>query len=141
MRKLAGRALGALALMTSLALAAPVSVGAKTPSPITTVQQYRVALHAYVQAKDAIDATVHRAILAARTAEDVAILAATTPAQIYVARVNFNEVRATDIAAWQAALTKLGPPPRNPLAPTSTTSTTSTTLVSLSFSAHELTQH
>ena len=45
MSKWAGRAMVALAVMTTLAVAAP-SAGADPSHPVMTMPQYRVALHA-----------------------------------------------------------------------------------------------
>ncbi len=130
MSKWAGRAMVALAVMTTLAVAAP-SAGADPSHPVMTMPQYRVALHAYQVATDAIDLTLHRQIDAAKADELAAMAAATSPADVYLARADFNQARTTDIADWQAALAKLGPPPRSPLLPPlNTTTTTSPSLPS-----------
>jgi uncharacterized protein YbjT (DUF2867 family) len=112
--KLAGRTVLTLAMVASLALVAPVIAGAKTLHPPTPLQQYRTALHAYQQAKESIDLTLHQSIASAKATEVAALSAAKTPAQTFLARVDFNEARATDVANWQTALSNLGPPPQPP---------------------------
>lgn len=109
-RKLAGRTVLTLAMMASLALVAPVSAGAKTLHAPTPLEQYRTALHAYQQAKESIDLTLHDSIASAKATEVAALLAAKTPAQTFLARVDFNEARATDVANWQTALSNLVAP-------------------------------
>ncbi len=126
--KFARRSVLTLTVLASLALVAPVSAGAKTPHPPLTIQQYRTALHAYQQAKDAIDLTLHQSIASAKAAEMAAMAAAKTEAQKYLARVDFNEARATDVANWQTALSNLGPPPLPPLDYLPILSSTTTTV-------------
>ena len=116
-----------LAVVASLALVVPVSAGAKTLHPPMTMQQYRAALGAYQQAKDAIDLNLHKSIVSAKAAEIAAMAAAKTEAQKYLARVDFNEARATDVANWQTALSNLGPPPQVPPNDSLSTVATSTT--------------
>ncbi len=129
MSKLVRRTGLVLAMVASLTLAAPVIAGAKTPPPITTMQQYRAALHTYQQAKDAIDLALHQSIESDKAGEIVAMAAAKTEAQKYLARVDFNEARATDVANWQTALINLGPAPLPPgSSPATTTISTTITL-------------
>lgn len=129
MRKFAGRTMLTLAMVASLALVAPMSAGAKIPHPVMTIQQYHAALHAYQQARDAIDLTLHQSIVSAKATEIAAMLAAQTEADKYLARVDFNEARATDVANWQTALANLGSPPLPPANNDSTTTSTTTTTV------------
>lgn len=117
MSRFAGRTVMVLAMVTSLALVVPVSAGAKTPHSTMTIQQYRAALRAYEQAKNAIDLTLHESIATAKAKEIAEMMAAKTEAQKYLARVEFNEVRATDVAKWQTQLTNLGAPPQPPHRP------------------------
>ncbi len=128
MSKFVGRAALTLAVVASLALVVPVSAGAKILHPPLTIQQYRAALHDYQQALDAINSTLHQSIDSAKATEIAAMAAATTEAQKYLARVDFNEARATDVANWQTALSNLGPAPQPPAgySPPKTTSTTTT---------------
>lgn len=123
MSKFAGRTVVALAMVASLALVTPVNAGAKTVRPPLTMPQYRVAFHQYQVAKDLIDRTFHDSIALAKATEVAAMAAARTPAQKYLARVDFNEARATDVANWQTALNTLGPPPQSPLTLDSKTNT------------------
>jgi len=124
-KRLVKHAVLGLAMVTSLVVATPVIASAKdAPTPM---QQYRVALQAYNHQRATINKNFNAAIANDRAIEKSALASAKSAAQKFVARVDFNEARAADVANWETALKNLGTPPQPPTLPLHPTNATTTT--------------
>jgi hypothetical protein len=107
--KLVRRVLAATTALVSLALVVPVVANAH--DVLTPQQRYQAALHQYQQKRFTINHDFKVAIATDVAAEQAALAAATSPAQMYLARVNFSEAKATDVTKWETALNDLGKAP------------------------------
>ena len=109
MKRLANRVVLVALVCASLALG--TSTLASTQAPQTPQQKFQAALRLYNHNLFVINLKFRAAIGNDKAIEVAALAAAKSPAQKYLARVDFNEARAIDVSNWEADLKKLGPPP------------------------------
>lgn len=123
MKRLANRVVLVALVTASLTLGSSTWASAQTPP--TPQQRFLAALRVYNHDLFMINLKFKAAIGNDKAIERAALTAAKSPAQKYLARVDFNEARATDVSNWEADLKKLGPPPQlwmftHPTIPTTT---------------------
>jgi hypothetical protein len=100
-----------LVALVSASLALGTSTLASAQAPQTPQQKFQAALRLYNHNLFVINLKFRAAIGNDKAIEVAALAAAKSPAQKYLARVDFNEARAIDVSNWEADLKKLGPPP------------------------------
>ena len=110
MKRLAHRVVLVTVMVASLTLGTSAIVSAH--ATLTPLQAFQAAQRLYKHDLFVINHKFNVAILKDKAAELVALSAAQSPAQKYLARVDFNEARANDVAIWEAELKKLGDPPQ-----------------------------
>lgn len=126
MKWLANRVVVVTVIVASLTLATPAVVYAH--DVLTPLQAFQAAQRLYDHNLFVINQKFNVAIAEDKAVEVAALNAAQTPAQKYLARIDFNEARAVDVATWESDLKKLGDPPQlwmftNPPGTTTTTTT------------------
>lgn len=140
MKRLTRHVVLALAMSTSLVLVAPAIASAKDgPTPM---QEYRLALRAYNAYKHAsavLFKNLNAELANARATEKFALRSAKSPAQRYIAQLDYKETRATDITNWETAQSDLGPQPPLPQLPVVTSAGATTTTTVVASIAHSIT--
>ena len=136
MRVLVRGTAAGLALVATLAMAAPAVAGAQgqgsakggptttTSAPVTTttlatetpMELYRAALRAYNRELAAINKAFATAIAADKAALNTALKNARRPIQKILARQRFNAARAAAVLQRQSAISALGAKPQPPVA-------------------------
>lgn len=110
MKWLANRVVLLTVVVASLTLGTAGMVSAHdTPTPL---QAFQAAQRLYKHDLFVINQKFNIAIFKDKSAELAALSAAKSPAQKYLARIDFSEARANDVAAWELDLKKLGNPPQ-----------------------------
>lgn len=130
MKWLANRVVLVTVMVASLTLGTSAIVSAH--DTLTPQQAFQAAQRLYKHDLFVINQKFNVAIAKDKAAELAALSAAQSPAQKYLARIDFNEARANDVAIWEAELKKLGDPPQlwmftHPTGITTTTTTTGLT--------------
>ena len=130
MKWLANRVVLVTVIVASLTLSTSAVVSAH--DVLTPLQAFQAAQRLYDHNLFVINQKFNVAIAKDKAIELAALNVAQTPAQKYLARIDFNEARAVDVATWESDLKKLGDPPQlwmftNP--PATTTTTTASGLI------------
>jgi predicted nucleic acid-binding protein len=122
---ISARSIAALAIATSLASALPLTAFATTPTSTSTstsstvavspLRAYKIALKAYNAKLQAIDSSFVAAVKVAKTTFNLAIATATNSSQRITARSLLRVAIANAIVTRDAAFTRLGKAPTNPV--------------------------
>ena len=124
MKRLANRVAQVSVMVVALSLGTSAVVSAH--DALTPQQAFQAAQHLYKHELFVINQRFSIAIAKDKALEAAALKAALSPAQKFVARIDFNEARAVEVATWESELEKLGSPPQlwmftNPTGTTTTT--------------------
>ena len=124
MKRLANRVALVTVMVAALTLGTSAVVSAH--DTLTPQQAFQAAQRLYKHDLFVINQKFNIAIAKDKAIEVAALKSAQSPAQKYLARIDFNEARAVEVATWESELKKLGSPPQlwmftNPTGTTTTT--------------------